>query len=106
MDGTHLPANLASEKKTNRAKMDSRHYAEAVNPYMRYGGGGGDGKNREHRKYECVIPFMRCDSRTACGFVFVFVFCQHHGAIPAAAAGPPQRKVGVVCIPVIFFFFF
>ena len=28
-----------------------------------------DGKIRKRRKYECLIPFMRCGSGTACGSV-------------------------------------
>ena len=35
--------------------------------------------------------------RQRCGF-----FPPHHGAIRAAAARPPQRKVGVVCLPANF----
>ena len=68
------------------------------------GSGDGDGKNREHRKFECLIPFVRCGSGTACGGVADFF--PHHGASRAAAAELPQRKVGVVCIHAICFFVF
>ena len=44
---------------------------------------------------------MRCGSGTACGGIADFF--PHHGVICAAAARPPQRKVGVVCLPAIFF---
>ena len=36
----------------------------------------------------------------ACGGLAGFFL--HYGVIHAAAAGPPQRKVGVVCIPANF----
>ena len=39
---------------------------------MQWGSGSGDGKNHEHRKYKCLIPFMRCSSTTARGSVAEF----------------------------------
>ena len=75
----------------------------AVNPDTRYGCGAetaaATAKIVNRKKCECLIPFMRCHSRTAGG---VAVFCRHHGASRAAAVGPPKQKVGVACIPAIF----
>ena len=53
---------------------------------MRCGSGSGNGKNRKHGKYdyECLIPFMRSGSRTACSGVAIFF--PLHGAIYATAA--------------------
>ena len=58
----------------------------------------GNSKNRKHIKYECQIPFKRCGSGKACSGIADFP--PHHGAIRATATGPPQRKVGMVCIPI------
>ena len=69
---------------------------------MRCGSGSGDGKNREHRTSECLIPFMQCGSGMACGGIADFFL--HHGVICAAAARPLQRKVGVTCLPANFSF--
>ena len=60
----------------NRPKANNRIaqlQPSAVNPYMRYGCGAeataATAKKREHRKYECLIPFMlRNSMRWSCGF--------------------------------------
>ena len=72
---------------------------------MRYGSGSGDGKNREHIKYECLISFMRRGSGTACGGVADFFPRTTDRATCAAATRHLQRKVGVVCLFCHFFLF-
>ena len=47
------------------------------------------------------VPFMWYSSGTACGGVTDMFL--PNGMIHAAAAWPPQRKVGLVCIPTRFF---
>ena len=64
--------------------------------------GSGRGKNDEYRKYECLNPIMRCSSGKAYGSI-AGPPPPLHGAIHAAAIQPPQQRVGVICIPSIFF---
>ena len=71
---------------------------------MWYGSGSGDGKNREHRTYECLIPLMRCGSGTACGGVAAFF--PHYGVSRAAAERPPLQKVAWSAFLPIFLFQF
>ena len=59
-----------------------------------------NGKNHEHGKYECLIPFIQYIRGMASGGITEFFL--HHGAIHAAGAGPPQWKMGVVCIRATF----
>ena len=36
---------------------------EATNPYQRQRSGSGDGQNRGHRKWKCLIPLLPCGAR-------------------------------------------
>ena len=71
-----------------------------MNPYIRYGCGAQAAAvkitNSENMH---VIPFMRCGSRRAYGSAAGFFL--HHGVMHAAAIGPPQWRIGMVCTPVV-----
>ena len=72
-----------------------------MNPYIRYGCGAQAAAvkitNSENMH---VIPFMRCGSRRAYGSTAGFFL--HHGVMHAAAIGPPQWRIGMVCTPADF----
>ena len=93
------PANPAGDSNcdsTNAVRMLCGHSSD-------------NGKTDEHGNYGCLIPFLsfhgmwqRNGMRGRCGFLPPPP--PLHGAIPAAAARPPQRKIDMVCIPDNFFF--
>ena len=71
---------------------------------MRRGSGSGDGKNREHRKYECQNLFMRGSSGTACA-ALQFFFSPAPWSESCRCRKASAAENGVVCLPANFFFF-
>ena len=101
------PAPLPAPANTQRSvhhTLISHHY-KAVNPYMRYACGAEAAMAKTANIENMNVWFHSYSAVAEQQVATLWNIFLHHGVIRAVAAGPPQWKVGVVCIPADFFLF-